>query len=245
MTEDEYRYPGEELTDFAVARNWKRYVREALMPHIRGDVAEVGAGIGGTTEHLHSSQVLSWLCLEPDAVLSGSLQARIDALDLSPRPAVVVARLADLPRDRQFDTILYIDVLEHLDSDRAELSEAAARLRPCGRIVVLSPAYPWLYTAFDRAVGHLRRYTRATLERLRPASTRVVASFHLDVVGVLFNLGNHLARREQPTRRAILLWDRVAVPVSRVIDALIGRRAGRSVIVVFEKDGACPLGASA
>lgn len=238
MNESEYRYVGEELTVFAIARNWKQYVREHLTPHIHGDVVEVGAGIGGTTQHLHSSDVRSWLCLEPDAVLTAALRARIASLDLTPQPEVAVATLGDLPADRSFDTILYIDVLEHLEGDAAELTEAAARLRPGGRIIVLSPAYPWLYTAFDRAIGHVRRYTRATLEAVRPAGTRVVASFHLDVVGVLFSLANHLARRSQPTRGAIVIWDRVAIPLSRIVDGLTGRRAGRSVIVVFEKNAA-------
>ena len=245
MTEPEFRYVGEELAVFATAHNWKRYVREQLRPHIRGDVAEVGAGIGFTTQHLHTDQARSWLCLEPDGVLTASLRDRLGALSLTPRPEVAVARLCDLPADRRFDTILYIDVLEHIDADGAELAEAASRLRPGGRIIVLSPAYQWLYTAFDRAIGHVRRYTRATLERLQPASTRVVASFHLDVVGVLFSLGNHLARHAQPSRGAILLWDRTAIPVSRIVDRLIGRRAGRSVIVVFEKNGAGPPGTSA
>src|SRR5688572_4765735 len=129
MNEPEYRYVGEELTVFAIARNWKRYVRQTLLPHIHGDVVEVGAGIGGTTEHLHSDRARSWLCLEPDAVLTGALRERLAGLDLTPRPDVAVATLVDLPEERRFDTILYIDVLEHLDADAAELREAGARLR--------------------------------------------------------------------------------------------------------------------
>lgn len=75
--------------------------------------------------------------------------------------------LAALPRDSRFDTILYIDVLEHIADDRAELVEAARRLNPGGYLVVLSPAHQWLFTAFDAAIGHVRRYTAKSLRGFR------------------------------------------------------------------------------
>lgn len=57
----------------------------------------------------------------------------------------------DLPPGELFDTLLYIDVLEHIPDDGAELARAAERLRPGGRVIVLSPVHQWLYSEFDNS----------------------------------------------------------------------------------------------
>ena len=71
---DTYEYVGGELDLFARAVNWKRYFRSELAPFIRGDVLEVGAGIGEPTRHLGDGRQRTWLCLEPDPRLAGRLR---------------------------------------------------------------------------------------------------------------------------------------------------------------------------
>ena len=149
--------------------------------------------------------------------------------------ATLCGTLADLPEGQRFDTALYVDVLEHIEEDRGELAGAAARLRTGGRIVVLSPAYPFLFSEFDRAIGHFRRYTKGMLRRLTPPGMRIEAEFYLDRVGMLASLANRaMLRQAQPTLRQVLFWDRVLVPLSRLLDPLTGRRFGRSVVTVWQ-----------
>ena len=233
--EDTIDYAGQELQTFALATNWKAYVRGKLAPYIVGDVAEVGAGLGETTKALIASpQARSWTCIEPDAAMAGEIRA-IDSAGGFGRPVEVHAStLSRLPAGRQFDTVIYIDVLEHIEDDRGELETALARLRPGGRIVVLSPAYQSLYSEFDRAIGHFRRYTAAQLRAISPPGARIAASFYLDSVGLMASAANKLLlRQKMPGRGEVLTWDRLMVPLSRIIDPLIGRRFGRSVIVVL------------
>ena len=232
---DESRYVGEELDTFARARNWKGYVSRLLDRYIRGDVLEVGAGIGTTTRALWTSTATSWLCLEPDAALA----ARLAGLQLGARavtPEVVVGDLTAIAPERRFDTILYIDVLEHIADDRGELVRAARHLAPGGRIVVLSPAFQWAFSAFDRAIGHERRYTARTLAAVAPPACPRERLFYADSVGLLTSAVNRvLLRRSLPTVQQVLLWDRVLVPLSRVVDPLVRRWVGRSVIGVFRR----------
>ena len=231
-------YAGQELETFALAVNWKAYVRAALAPFIVGDVAEVGAGLGETTNALIASpQARSWTAIEPDATMAGSIRARAEAGDFGRPVNVHAATLAQLPAGTDFDTVIYIDVLEHIEDDRGELMSALARLRPGGRIVVLSPAYQFLYSEFDRAIGHFRRYTAKQLRALTRPGTRVEASFYLDSVGMVASAANKLLlRQKMPGRGQVLTWDRLMVPLSRLIDPLVGRSFGRSVIVVWTKD---------
>lgn len=231
-------YAGQELTVFALAANWKAYVQHRLDPFIVGDVAEVGAGLGETTKALiGSKQVRSWACIEPDSAMASVIIAA-NARHEYGRPVEVFATtLRQLPTAKLFDTVIYIDVLEHIEHDRAELAGVLARLRPGGRIVVLSPAYQFLYSEFDKAIGHFRRYTKTVLRDLTPSGARVQTSFYLDSVGMMASAANKfMLRQALPGRKQVLTWDRLMVPLSRLIDPLVGRSFGRSVVMVWLKD---------
>lgn len=231
-----YSYVGNELELFAEAVHWKRYFRSAIADRLVGDVLEVGAGIGETARHLLDGRQRSWLCLEPDERLGTRLRAWAEAGDVAPLPTVQIGTTADLDPRSRFDTILYIDVLEHIEDDRAEAARAAELLAPHGTLIVLSPAFQQLFSDFDRSVGHFRRYTRASLAEVMPPSVRQVRLRYLDSVGFLASLSNRaLLRQALPTRRQIALWDRVMIPASRVLDPLLARSFGRSVLAVYER----------
>ena len=231
-----YSYVGNELELFAEAVHWKRYFRSAIADRLVGDVLEVGAGIGETARHLLDGRQRSWLCLEPDERLGTRLRAWVEAGDVAPLPTVQIGTTADLDPSSRFDTILYIDVLEHIEDDRAEIGRAAELLAPRGTLIVLSPAFQQLFSDFDRSVGHFRRYTRASLAEVMPPSLRQVRLRYLDSVGFLASLSNRaLLRQALPTRRQIALWDRVMIPASRVLDPLLARGFGRSVLAVYER----------
>lgn len=230
-------YPGGELELFRLARNWKRYWSGVVRPLVRGRVADVGAGLGENVPLLSNEAVAEWLCLEPDADLASRIRARIDSGELPPKVRVVVETLGGLPGEDRFDTILYLDVLEHIEDDRAELERAAARLAPGGRLVVLAPAHSWLFSEFDAAIGHYRRYERRTLAGVAPAALKAESIRYLDSLGLLLSLGNRwLTRQRLPTERQILFWDRTVVPVSRLVDRILGGQAGKSVLGIWRKE---------
>jgi SAM-dependent methyltransferase len=234
----EYTYVGAELDLFAAATHWKSYLRRRVGPYLGRDVLEVGAGLGGTTRALCLGEHRRWLGLEPDAALADRLAWEIRAQRLPPCCEVEVGTLADRPAVPEFDTLLYIDVLEHIEDDAAELARAAGWLRPGGHVVVLSPAHPWLYTPFDRAIGHFRRYTKATLAALTPPSLELVRLNYLDSVGMFASLGNRLLlSQSMPTARQIAVWDRLMVPLSRVVDPVLGYSVGKSVLGAWRRPG--------
>ena len=237
MTET-FEYQGGELELFQHARNWKRYLADRVSPYLHDAILEVGAGLGGTTAALCGPAVRDWLCLEPDQELVARLETFIDSGQL---PAVCRARqgtVGGLPEAPTFDAILYVDVLEHIEDDAAELVRAAARLRSGGRIIVMSPAHPWLFSPFDEAIGHFRRYRRRDAPRLTPAGLHLESASYLDSVGLLASGANRLVLRSAtPSLAQILAWDRWMVPVSRLIDPLLGFNLGKSVLFVWRKPG--------
>ncbi len=231
-----FRYVGQELDLFKHAVNWKRYHASRLHPFITGDTLEVGAGIGGTSRFLCDGRQRSWTCLEPDSALMNGLQAVLHA-DPLPVPArMLPGTVADLRADEQFDTILYIDVLEHIIDDRAELERSSVHVRTGGVIVALSPAHEWLFSPFDRAIGHYRRYSIGKLRELTPRGMELASAFYLDSAGMLASLANRMLLKEaSPTRAQIRFWDSTLVRLSRVLDPVTSRRVGKTVIAVWRK----------
>jgi len=233
---DDFTYVGGELGLFAHATNWKRYWSRAFSPYLSGSVLEVGAGIGTNTVLLRSATPGAWTCLEPDPKLVVDLKSVLDKNQLAGSCRVIEGTITSLPAAERFDTIIYVDVLEHIPDDGAELARAAERLRPGGKVVVLSPAHQWLYSEFDKSIGHCRRYSKRTLLAATPASLRPVKCFYLDACGLFASLANRLFLRQSlPTLPQILLWDRRIVPVSRWVDPLLGHQAGKSIIGVWER----------
>jgi SAM-dependent methyltransferase len=235
MSHEPYLYPGGELDVFVHARNWKRYWVSQLPP-LSGDVLEVGAGLATNTPLLVGPQVQNWICLEPDRALLDRLRAARAADPARGRCQAVHGTVASLDPAARFDAILYIDVLEHIEDDRGELRQAAARLKPGGLLIVLAPAHQWLYTAFDRAIGHFRRYTKRTLAAVGPANTRRRRLFYLDSVGMLASSANRfLLKSAMPSVSQVQTWDRGLVPVSRLVDRLTAFSFGKSVVAVWER----------
>jgi SAM-dependent methyltransferase len=231
VADSEFKYAGSELDLFENARNWKAYWRGQIAGFVRGEVLEVGAGIGANTLALADLKYERWTCLEPDAALAGRI-----AVPPGGRHQSAVGTIGDLPAEKKFDAILYIDVLEHIEDDRSEMARAAGRLKPGGTLIVLAPAHPFLFTPFDAAIGHFRRYTRASLHQAAPATLSEEKLVYLDAAGMLASAANRLLlRSSMPNQRQILTWDRLLVPVSRLIDPIFGGRVGKSVLGVWRK----------
>lgn len=233
-------YPGSELDLFATAKIWKGYLREQISPYLGVDVLEVGAGIGGTTRALCRGIERRWACLEPDPALATRLGEEIRSGSLPPCCKVIPGTVGRLDPSESFDTILYVDVLEHIEDDRAEVARALRLLRPGGHLVALSPAHQWLYTSFDRAIGHHRRYSRAGFGNLA-GGLRPVKLDYLDAVGLLASLANRLVLRSAtPGPAQIAFWDRVLVRLSKQIDPLLAHAVGKSILAVWRSSGGGP-----
>jgi len=232
----DYTYSGTELDNAALAVNWKAYFRSRLKRYIRGNVLEVGAGLGGTTVQLRDGTQSSWLCLEPDATLADRLEATLRETSSTVPTRAVIGGLDVLEDNARFDCILYIDVLEHIENDVGELQHAAQHLAAGGVLVVLCPAFQVLFSEMDHALGHFRRYTKPTLAAVFPPSLRRVELFYLDSLGMIASLTNrYFLRQNAPNAGQVRFWDSKIIPVSRVLDPLLFHSIGRSVVAVYEK----------
>lgn len=235
-------YIGNELELFSDARNWKRYFITSVHRFIQGDVLDVGAGQGATLVTFlgisNSYQVSKWTCLEPDSALCHKIKnnaqtAAAHAIDFVIINGTIEADdVADV-----YDTILYVDVLEHIEDDYEEISRAARRLRPDGHLIVIAPAHNFLHSALDSAVGHFRRYNRHSIDAISQNSLSLVECFYLDSLGMFLSLANRFfLKRNVPSKRQIRFWDHFIIPISRLIDKLTRNSVGKTIVAVWKKD---------
>ncbi len=229
-----HSYQGTELALFAGATQWKTYLGETLAPYVRGRVLDVGAGIGGNMRPLANARVTHWDSVEPDPRLAGEIRQTLAQARPEFACSVINGTIAAIPHRARYDTILYMDVLEHIENDASELHDAAGRLAQGGCLVVLVPAHQFLFSPFDKAVGHHRRYGLRQLRSLTPLHTQIEMCRLLDSVGFFASLANRaLLRQASPTGRQIATWDRFMIPASRVLDPIAGYRFGKSALMVW------------
>jgi 2-polyprenyl-3-methyl-5-hydroxy-6-metoxy-1,4-benzoquinol methylase len=237
MTKDQ-QYVGIELDLFAQVSNWNAYIKNEIGSYIKGHVLEVGAGIGGITRILFAGREKSWTCLEPNKDLYQRLTKSIQQLFFNENkfPKAIRGNIDNPALNRKFDTILYINVLEHIEKDELEIKKAAQKLNQKGCLIVLAPAHQYLYSPFDEKIGHFRRYHRKRLVAIRPMDTNLLRVRYLDSVGCLASLGNKIILRVGiPTRDQIMMWDRLMVPLSRIFDFVFNYKIGKSIYIVWQR----------
>ena len=115
----------------------------------------------------------------------------------------------------KFDLILLVDVIEHIKDDKKVLKKLFNKLKPFGKMVIFVPACQYLYSPFDRQIGHFRRYSIKSLESILPLKSKVIERKYIDSVGFFASLYNKLLlRSKNPTIKQVLIWDRIIVPLS-------------------------------
>lgn len=228
------KYIGNELEIFEHARNWKAYYGSFIKPMLGKQVAEIGAGLGGTTTALCDGTQESWLCVEPDQQLTNEIERKIKEGILPAICKSFTGYSSDV--EKQVDSILYIDVIEHIEDDKAELLQAAKLLKEGGCLFIIVPAHQSLYSPFDKMIGHYRRYSRQSLKEVVPASLEIQKLYYLDSAGYFASLVNKLfLKQTMPTLKQVKFWDRFIVPVSKITDRILGFSFGKSVLLVAKK----------
>lgn len=227
-------YPGRDLEAMAFAGRYHRWIIDLFAPYLHADAVEIGAGSGNVSALLLERGVHSLVSVEPSPEMFPLLADR--AKD-EPRIRAHKGTLDSLGLDeKSTGSIVYVNVLEHIEDDLSELKSAHAALRDDGTLLLYVPALPFLYSRFDRCIGHHRRYTRDTLTRVvRGAGFRVEVCRYMDMAGILpwYVLMTLLGRDLRPG--SVALYDRVVTPLVRWAEDLVHPPLGKNILLVGRK----------
>ena len=229
-------YAGDDLEILAGMTNYYAWIMQTFAPHVSGKVVEYGAGSGNVSERL--LPLAGHLTLvEPSSFLIDPLRSRFAA---SAHVAVAGATLEEHvagTADGTFDTVVLVNVLEHIEADRAALANLVRILKPGGHLLVFVPAMQWLMSELDRIHGHFRRYHKADLvAKVQTAGAQVAHCRYFDMLGVgpwlLLNKALGVTTFSRPM---VHVHDKYVVPVSRTIEKILPPPFGKNLILVARK----------
>jgi SAM-dependent methyltransferase len=223
------------LEQLSGAERYNRWMFDRLRRWVGRRVLEIGSGIGNLSAFLVGSERL--VLTDTREEYLGRLRKRFAG-----HPNVAVERLY-LPNEhgrlagQRFDTIICLNVLEHVEDDSGSLVAIRGMLAPEGRLVLLVPALPALYGTMDRALGHHRRYTRAGLASLlERAGFNVAHIEYFNFAGVPgWWFAGRVLKRQMIPAGSLKLYDAL-VPLFR-LERLLPWRVGQSLIAIGERGG--------
>jgi SAM-dependent methyltransferase len=202
---------GRTLEVFTNTPRFNVWLYSKLSQHVRGSVLEVGSGIGNLSGLiLRNADTAVFTDMEPQYLqaLRGTYghdpRVTVTEFNLDSEAPEAVARHRD-------DTIVAVNVIEHIRDDRALVQRLAALLKPAGKLVVYVPACPFAYGSLDRALGHYRRYTPDTLLAVLESAALVAEPpVYMNLMGLLgWTVNGRLIRRQSLSERQLALFERL------------------------------------
>lgn len=235
---------GEDTMTPAVRSAWRyhRWVFENFRPFIKKHVLEIGTGHGIYTTYLADIAVdVMATDVDGDALAVAKARVTSENVSFSQLDLTSGEDFEALGIGR-FDTVVCLNVMEHIEDDQQATNHLAGALAPGGHVILYVPAGPKLYNALDGYAGHYRRYTPETLRAiLAGAGLEVVNLRYSNLVGALgwWVYGKVFKPKtlaDDSVNFAAWFFDRVMIPISRVIDRLTAHSiGGQSLLGVARK----------
>lgn len=225
-----------DLEIMAKAVHYRDWIYHQFRNDIGGRVMEVGAGIGTFTELFLDRELVVAIDAYGPCVdtMKGKFARRPNVIAL--QMDIAAPEIQELCSYRP-DTIVCLNVLEHIADDGAALGNMFSLLDEGGTVALLVPAFQSLYGSVDRLVGHQRRYSRKELrDKLVAAGLRVRTMFYMNSVAVFgWFLNNRILKRKEESLGQVLLYDRLVVPMLKVLEDRVKPPFGLSIVAVAEK----------
>lgn len=234
----EFSYSGTELDAVAEATNYYGWIIDSFGRAIGERIVEAGAGIGTVSDLvLRRASPREMLLIEPAGNNIPELHRRFDD---DKRVRIHHGYLEDIGDTVAADTVIAVNVMEHVERDAEFLRAAHLTLASGGALLLLVPAMPAIYGSLDRAFDHYRRYTRSGLEQsLLAAGFEIETLHYLNIVGVVaWFAAGRVFHRTTLGRPQVRFYDRWVIPWLRRIESRIHAPVGQSLLAIARKPAA-------
>lgn len=221
-----------------VNRPYLRWQLEQFRPYLGRRILEIGCGVGGIIELLDQRELVYGIDIDQEILAYAARrfvdrpECRFVAADMGNLSPQVLAEL----KAQRFDTVIAINVLEHVRDDIGALQDWERVLEPGGTLALLVPAHLWLYGSYDRVDGHYRRYSKSYLRTiLGHTRFRVLAMHYFNAAGALgWWLQYRVLRRSIHGAAHLGAINRI-LPVMRAIEAWVRPPCGLSLVAVCQR----------
>ena len=235
MTGTGFVYSSSELNAIAGARNYYRWITRKFEPYLGETVVEVGAGMGTYSEFLLGApRTKRLIAVEPAANTFPILKAKLAAF---PQAQALEGYLGDYAAGLSADSVVAVNVLEHVEHDDEFLRLAWNVVVPGGTLLLFVPAVPAIFGTLDTAFEHHRRYTRPGLrQKLEDAGWSIESIRYMNLPGILpwFVVGRIL-RWSSISSRSARFYDRAVIPLTAMIEENVPIPIGQSLLAIARK----------
>lgn len=229
---------GLEITE--KARNYNCWLFEVIKPYLGKRVLEIGSGLGTFTKMFSAKNFV--IASEVDTQYLGMLKEKFKNKKnvlVTKMDAQKISQLKAM-KNKNIDTIVAINVLEHIKDDLGALENFYSVLPPGGKIILFVPAFPVLLGEWDRKIGHFRRYTKNDLEsKIKSCGFSPVKSSYFNSLGFLSWWFNKVIKKTPADNIVVIqarIFDRYVVPLLAAIEKFLKPPVGQSLIVIGEKN---------
>jgi 2-polyprenyl-3-methyl-5-hydroxy-6-metoxy-1,4-benzoquinol methylase len=212
--------------------NYNHWIYSLCRPWLGREILEVGAGIGNLTQFLLGAKRVT--CVEPEAEYKHALKAIADKHQNVHYYAVPVGDIPD--EEGEYDSVLCVNVLEHIEDEKHALEAMAKRIKPGGYVVLYVPAVRWAYGVMDEKLGHFRRYNRRQLRHLAvDCGLQVQKMKYVNFVGLWGWWWCGCIRKEALIDPRKARFMDALVPFVSALERIISPPVGQSILAVFQK----------
>lgn len=233
-------YVGKDLEAMSFAVNYHRWILDEFRPFLGKRAVEVGAGTGLFSELLLAENLDALSLVEPSEMfdhLRKNISQVETAKEINFHQAVFAGVHRQIADHYKPDSIIYVNVLEHIEDDIAELKMIYQSLPEKGRCFIFVPALQTLYGEFDRKIGHFRRYSKKEIaEKCESVGFRVLKLKYFDFAGIFpWYVKYKMLKSDSLESGAVALYDKIAVPLVSRFEKYFSMPVGKNILVVAEK----------
>jgi len=224
------------LKVLAKAERFNRWMYDQIKHHLKGEILEIGSGIGNISKLVIESNHFVTLSdyskeycdlLKENFSTSKNVRNVIQIDLLHPD---FEKRFSDYKE--RFDSIFLLNVIEHIEDDNLSIKNCKYLLKPGGHLILLAPAYPWLFGTFDKQLGHFRRYTIKKLsDLLEKQHFEISSGSYFNITGIAgWFLYGKIFRRRMLGKAEMSAFNSI-VPFAKLTDRILAKKAGLSIII--------------
>ena len=224
------------LEVIAKADQFNRWMYDQFKHQLKGEILEIGSGIGNISQLvINEGHAVTLSDYNED--YCDNLKKKFSAV-----PNVKAIISIDLLHpnfeekysayQQKFDSIFLLNVIEHIKDDLLAIKNCKYLLRSDGHLVLLAPAYSWLYSSFDKQLGHFRRYSLKSLKELLARNRFTILSgsyFNFTGIGGWLLFGK-IFKQKMLSKGEMSAFNKI-VPIARIIDKILVKKIGLSIIV--------------
>lgn len=225
------------LDAMSLAPEYHHWILDTILPFVGSRVIEVGGGIGSVSSALRDRERL--VVLDNDPVCCQRLHQRFDGHGniRIEQGDIVERQVVEALTAERLDTVVCINVLEHIAEDALALRSMYDLLQVGGHLIVFVPALPLLYGSLDAQLGHVRRYQRRELrDKVSAAGFTIERCRFFNSIGAaLWLVASRICRQQEIRDHDVHLYDRFFVPVLSRVEHVIPAPIGQSLVIIGRK----------